>query len=38
MPGVAPVPVGTDGSSVNNILFQLQNAANKVLNPNIRIN
>ena len=38
LPGVPPVPVGTDGTQVNQILFELQNAANKILNPNIRIN
>ena len=38
LPGTAPVPVARDGTSATEILFQLQNAANKVLNPNIRIN
>jgi hypothetical protein len=38
LPGTPPVPVATDGTSSTEILFQLQNAANKVLNPNIRIN
>ena len=38
LPGTAPVPVASDGTSATEILFQLQNAANKVLNPNIRIN
>ena len=38
LPGTAPVPVASDGTNALEILFQLQNAANKVLNPNIRIN
>jgi hypothetical protein len=38
IPGTPPINVGTDGTSVNQILFELQNAANKILNPNIRIN
>ena len=38
LPGTAPVPVASDGTNAIEILFQLQNAANKVLNPNIRIN
>ena len=38
VPGAPPVPVGTDGTSANNILSQLQNAQNTILNPNIRIN
>ena len=38
IPGAPPVPVGTDGTSANNILSQLQNAQNTILNPNIRIN
>lgn len=38
LPGVPPVPVATDGTQSNQILFELQNAANKILNPNIRIN
>ena len=36
--GMAPVPVATDGTDATKILFELQNAANKILNPNIRIN
>lgn len=36
--GMAPVPVATDGTDATTILFELQNAANKILNPNIRIN
>jgi hypothetical protein len=38
LPGVPPVPVATDGTQTNQILFELQNAVNKILNPNIRIN
>ena len=38
LPGVPPVPVATDGTESNQILFELQNAVNKILNPNIRIN
>lgn len=38
LPGTPPIPVATDGTNSTEILFQLQNAANKVLNPNIRIN
>lgn len=38
LPNMAPVPVATDGTSATKILFELQNAANKILNPNIRIN
>ena len=38
LPGTPPVSVASDGTSATEILFQLQNAANKVLNPNIRIN
>jgi hypothetical protein len=38
LPGVPPVPVATDGTTSNQILFELQNAVNKILNPNIRIN
>jgi len=36
--GMAPVPVATDGTDATKILFELQNAVNKILNPNIRIN
>jgi hypothetical protein len=36
--GMSPVPVATDGTDATKILFELQNAANKILNPNIRIN
>jgi hypothetical protein len=38
VPGTPPVSVGTDGTSVNQILTELQNAANKILSPHIRIN
>ena len=38
IPGAPAVPVGTDGTSANNILTQLQNAQNTILNPHIRIN
>lgn len=37
-PGLPPVPVSQDGTSVPNILTEMQNAVNKVLNQNIRIN
>jgi hypothetical protein len=37
-PGMPPVPVSTDGTTSSEILVQLQNAANKILNQNIRIN
>jgi hypothetical protein len=37
-PGLAPVPVTQDGSNINDILSELQNAANKILNKNIRLN
>ena len=37
-PGIAPVPVSTDGTKASEILTQLQNATNKILNQNIRIN
>lgn len=38
VPGTPPVPVATDGTQSSQILFELQNAVNKILNPNIRIN
>jgi len=38
IPNAAPIPVATDGTEASKILFELQNAANKILNPNIRIN
>ena len=37
-PGLPPVPVTQDGSSVPVLLSELQNAVNKVLNQNIRLN
>lgn len=37
-PGMAPVPVTQDGSTVSSILSELQNAVNKILNTNIRLN
>jgi hypothetical protein len=37
-PGLPPVPVTQDGSNVTSILTEMQNAVNKILNENIRIN
>ena len=37
-PGLPPVPVTQDGSTVSNILTEMQNAYTKILNENIRIN
>ena len=37
-PGLPPVPVTQDGSNVQDILTELQNAVNKILNKNIRLN
>jgi hypothetical protein len=37
-PGLPPLPVTQDGSNVASILSELQNAVNKVLNQNIRLN
>lgn len=37
-PGLPPLPVGYDGSTSTQILAELQNAANKILNENIRLN
>jgi hypothetical protein len=37
-PGLPPVPVTKDGSNVQTILTELQNAANNILNRNIRLN
>jgi hypothetical protein len=37
-PGLAPVSVTEDGSTVSNILTELQNAYTKILNADIRIN
>ena len=37
-PGLPPVPVTQDGSSSSKILTELNNAVNKILNSNIRLN
>jgi hypothetical protein len=37
-PGLPPVPVSQDGSSVANMLTEMQNAYTKILNANIRLN
>ena len=37
-PGLPPVPVTQDNSTVSNLLTQMQNAYTKILNENIRIN
>ena len=37
-PGLPPVPVTQDGTTTVQILTELQNAVNKILNENIRIN
>jgi hypothetical protein len=37
-PGLPPVFIAYDGSSTTGMLTELQNAANKILNENIRIN
>ena len=37
-PGLPPVPVTQDGTSSTQILTELQNAVNKILNENIRLN
>ena len=37
-PGLPPVPVTQDGTSVPNILTEMQNAYTKILNGNIRLN
>jgi hypothetical protein len=37
-PGLAPVPVATDGTTVENILQKLLDKDNTILNQNIRIN
>jgi len=37
-PGLPPVPVTQDGSSVSTLLSEMQNAVNKVLNEHIRLN
>ena len=37
-PGLPPVPVTQDGTTVQDILTELQNATKKILNENIRLN
>ena len=37
-PGLPPVPITQDGTNVADILTELQNAVNKILNENIRLN
>ena len=37
-PGLPPVPVTQDGTSSDQILSEIQNAVNKILNTNIRLN
>jgi hypothetical protein len=37
-PGLPPVPVTQDGSTTSSILAEMQNAATKILNKNIRLN
>ncbi len=37
-PGLPPVPITQDGTSAAQILTELQNAAQKILNSNIRLN
>ena len=37
-PGLAPIPITQDGSNVQDILTELQNASTKILNKNIRLN
>ena len=37
-PGLPPVPVTQDGSTTESILNELQNAVNKILSKNIRLN
>ena len=37
-PGLPPVPVTQDGTNVSQILSEIQNAVNKILNTNIRLN
>ena len=38
MPGSGPIPVSLDGTEVNSILKQLNDASQTVLNTNIRLN
>lgn len=37
-PGLPPVPITQDGTKAQDILSELQNAVNKILNGNIRLN
>jgi hypothetical protein len=37
-PGLPPIPITQDGSNVQDILTELQNASTKILNKNIRLN
>lgn len=37
-PGLPPVPITQDGTSTSDILTEIQNAVNKILNGNIRLN
>lgn len=37
-PGLPPVSITQDGTNVQSILIELQNATNKILNENIRLN
>ena len=37
-PGLPPVPVTQDGTTTSQILTEIQNAVNKILNSNIRLN
>jgi hypothetical protein len=37
-PNKAPIPIGTDGTSIDNIQKILDDADNSILNQNIRIN
>jgi len=37
-PGLAPVPTTEDGSTTQSINTEMQNAVNKILNKNIRLN
>ena len=37
-PGLPPVSITQDGSSASKILTELNNAVNKILNSNIRLN
>jgi len=37
-PGMPPVPITQDGSTAQKLLTEMQNALNKVLNKDIRIN